>query len=649
MLWRTIKESPAEFFSLLQGGFKEYHERGQLDSEPVLLKFFEQIGIDNTREQSALARLFTASVDLKSILESGQSAYEINIALQNEYNKAIDTFDGDVIRAGNSWSAMMDTIGTPFNERLRPMVKFFGNMFQGVRGNLKLLTDPRASQRFRNAPEDQQTIQDRLDRWNALSARFRTVLDKFFEPFVNFTAVRNAANTAEEFGNSIAHLAERMTPFGQKLIKGFGSITKTIADNPKLLEFGIRFTGIALAFTLIGGAVLSFLALLSGPAGILAIFGLLVTGAFALKGTFSDTSELFKKTAEEMSGLELVIKSVLDLIPDSKPAEEPKKDLIGEGYTEHKTKMRTDLSERMNDPDTSVFWKALEIGTFALNSTVLGMAEPVAQLAHNLGLPTYVPGQVMGPEDAETAAAAQRQGLNQLGTTGTLLALATSGILESSGLSLPGNQTPFITHANADTATKVDMLSDDYDFYKTDAKVEGDTDYDSSKIGLSDLVDPDLDPVSFDVTPVADDVAIPKTIIPVDTASLVDTVVQLASLNDPTVVGSDVGTDISTVLGPVLSPTELDNKPVDPYSFDLTKVTDDESGTDLISEPVPLPVPFFTLPMGSESDDKPVDPYSYPTPEPVQLPVITFPTAVQPDATFHDDKPTYSCHRTDWG
>ena len=269
----------------MQGGFKEYHKQGQLDSEPTLLKFFEQIGIDNTREQSALARLFTASVDLKSILESGQSAYETNIALQNEYNKAIDTFDSDVIRAGSSWSAMMDTIGTPFNERLRPMVKFFGNMFQGVRGNLKLLTDPRASQRFRNAPEDQQTIQDRLDRWNALSGRFRTVLDKFFEPFVNFTAVRNAANTAEEFGNSIAHLAERMTPFGQKLIKGFGSITKTIADNPKLLEFGIRFTGIALAFTLIGGAVLSFLALLSGPAGILAIFGLLATGAFALKGT----------------------------------------------------------------------------------------------------------------------------------------------------------------------------------------------------------------------------------------------------------------------------------------------------------------------------------------------------------------------------
>ena len=72
----TIKEKPAEFFSLLQGGFKEYHKQGQLDSEPVLLKFFEQIGIDNTREQSALARLFTASVDLSDILESGQSAYE---------------------------------------------------------------------------------------------------------------------------------------------------------------------------------------------------------------------------------------------------------------------------------------------------------------------------------------------------------------------------------------------------------------------------------------------------------------------------------------------------------------------------------------------------------------------------------------------
>ena len=292
---RTIKQKPAEFFSLLQGGFKEYHEQGQLDSEPTLLKFFEQIGIDNTREQSALARLFTASVDLSDILESGQSAYETNIALQNEYNKAIDTFDSDVIRAGSSWSAMMDTIGTPFNERLRPVIKFFGNMFQGVRGNLKLLTDPRASQRFRNAPEDQQTIQDRLDRWNALSGRFRTVLDKFFEPFVNFTAVRNAANTAEEFGNSIAHLAERMTPFGQKLIKGFGSITKTIADNPKLLEFGIRFTGIALAFTLIGGAVLSFLALLSGPAGILAIFGLLATGAFALKGTFQVLASYLKR------------------------------------------------------------------------------------------------------------------------------------------------------------------------------------------------------------------------------------------------------------------------------------------------------------------------------------------------------------------
>ena len=78
------------------------------------------------------------------------------------------------------------------------------------------------------------------------------------------------------------------------------------------------------------------------------------------------------------------------------------------------------------------------------------------------------------------------------------------------------------------------------------------------------------------------------------------TVVQLASLNTPAVVGSDVGTDVSTVLGPVLGPmTEPDDKPVDPYSFDLPKVTDDESGTDLISEPVPLPVPFFTLPMGA--------------------------------------------------
>ena len=260
------------------------------------------------------------------------------------------------------------------------MVKFFGNMFQGVRGNLKLLTDPRASQRFRNAPEDQQTIQDRLDRWNALSGRFRTVLDKFFEPFVNFTAVRNAANTAEEFGNSIAYLAERMTPFGQKLIKGFGGLTKTIADNPKLLEFGIRFTGIALAFTLLGGAVLSFLALLSGPAGILAIFGLLATGAFALKGTFTGTSDLFKKTAEEMSTLELVLKSLMTLLGLVKP-EEKEKPLFTETTTAQNKvdtefdKKKSDLDESFNklisDPDISGPMKFGALVTYTVRSALL--------------------------------------------------------------------------------------------------------------------------------------------------------------------------------------------------------------------------------------------------------------------------------------
>ena len=400
----TIKESPAEFFSLLQGGFKEYHKQGQLDSEPTLLKFFEQIGIDNTREQSALARLFTASVDLKSILESGQSAYETNIALQNEYNKAIDTFDSDVIRAGNSWSAMMDTIGTPFNERLRPVIKLFGNMFQGVRGNLKLLTDPRASQRFRNAPEDQQTIQDRLDRWNALSGRFRTVLDKFFQPFVNFTAVRNAANTAEDFGNSIAYLAERMTPFGQKIIKGFGSLTKTIADNPKLLEFGVRFTGIALAMTLVGGALLSFLALLSGPAGLLAVFGLLAAGAFALKGTFTGTSDLFKKTAEEMSTLELVLKSIMILLGLVKPEEE--KPLFPETVTKQNEvdtefdKRKSDLDESFNkyisDPNVSGPMKLGALITYTARSALLeaerGGKKQVIEQADETGMIETAPG-----------------------------------------------------------------------------------------------------------------------------------------------------------------------------------------------------------------------------------------------------------------
>ena len=559
---QRIKERPAEFFSLLQGGFKEYHKQGQLDSEPVLLKFFEQIGIDNTREQSALARLFTASVDLNDILQSGQSAYETNIALQNEYNKAIDTFDSDVIRAGSSWSAMMDTIGTPFNERLRPIIKLFGSMFQGVRGNLKLLTDPRASQRFRNAPEDQQTIQDRLDRWNALSGRFRTVLDKFFEPFVNFTAVRNAANTAEEFGNSIAHLAERMTPFGQKLIKGFGSLTKTIADNPKLLEFGIRFTGIALAFTLIGGAVLSFLALLSGPAGILAIFGLLATGAFALKGTFSDTGELIKKTAEEMSAFELIIKSLVELLGlTTKPLDEPTlpKTLKTQGdiddqYTEDANARKEDFDKFMQDPKNSLWAKFDETIAFGIREAYFSAQKEGKKL-------TVLQADETGSVITNPAGGGNvERGVKPLLTGGTYNPYGRT--VHSIPYEVPGREDM--------SGRKYDPMHDTY--------------YDSSRMGLSDLVEPivdPVDPVSFDVPAVADDDESGlklATIVPVDPDSLVKTVVQLASLNDPTVVGSDDGTDIGPVLGP--------------------------------------------------------------KPEPAQLPFFTFPTAVQPDATFHDDKPT---------
>ena len=500
----------------------------------------------------------------------------------------------------------MDTIGTPFNERLRPMVKFFGNMFQGVRGNLKLLTDPRASQRFRNAPEDQQTIQDRLDRWNALSARFRTVLDKFFEPFVNFTAVRNAANTAEEFGNSIAHLAERMTPFGQKLIKGFGSLTKTIADNPKLLEFGIRFTGIALALTLIGGAVLSFLALLSGPAGLLAVFGLLATGTFALMGTFRGTEELFRKTAEEMSGLELVIRSVLELLGlVDKPADPTKKDPIGEGYTEHKTKLRTDLDKRLNDPETSGVWKALEVATFAVNTAVLSAAEPIAQLANNLGLPTYVPGQVMGPENAKRPGGAQRQGLNQSGMVGTFLNLATVGV------KLPGNEIPTTIHANADPATKVDMLSDDYSFSNTDAKVEGvpaDPDIPIISTGVGEpvqLFDPGG---AFKVTPkllqgdLADTGDTVDLVSPVDTGDTVDLV-------SPVDTGDTV--DLVTPVAPegtvdLVTPVDPEGTvdlvtPVDPEgTVDLVTPVDTEGTVDLVTPVDPEGTVDLVTPVDTE-------------------------------------------------
>ena len=329
-VFSTIQRNPAEFFRLLQGGFRALDEKGQLDKEPAVFKFFEQMGIDNTREQASIARMFTSSADIYEILMSAQNAFELGTALQIEYSKAVDTFMADLTRATNSWSAFMDSVGTPFNERLRPLLRSFAGAFQNIRSSFLTLTNPKATytdriMRLGDSPlaDIQEQAKQRKERWDAIGENLRETVSNFFAPFITFSSVEKAIDSVEKFGNSLITLGQKLTPVGQDIVSKVGGVAESVMGSPKLLEFGIRFTAIGTSIGILSGILLGFLALLSGPAGWITLLGLSGTALAAFLTTVKGSDSLFEKSREELSlfqkGLDDFLRSIGVLGPEEPP------------------------------------------------------------------------------------------------------------------------------------------------------------------------------------------------------------------------------------------------------------------------------------------------------------------------------------------
>ena len=358
-----LKRSPKDFFVGLQEGFRALYDVGQERQVPIIENFFRAVGLGNSREKSTIARLFTSEKDIGDFLTSSTKAYEENIALQQEFEKAIDIFQAAAITLGSAAKAFMDTIGTPFNKGLRPFLELLrDDFFAKSRKNLRLIMGKEPSTApYMHGDLGASTAPD----FTGIRDQYLQLMGDFLEPYTRIERQRQSLNTLYDLAESMLDVGQAAKGTMHWMIETASSVNRFLATKPALLKFFIGFASVMTVVSAVIGGLMLVLSVAAGPLGWATIAaGLAIAGiggvAFALGG-------LKEKTRESMSEFELFVDTLLnksrELNEDPTTKEDEKQKTPAEMWYEQqgvdrKAKFRERLDEAMALPQGEGRWAA---------------------------------------------------------------------------------------------------------------------------------------------------------------------------------------------------------------------------------------------------------------------------------------------------
>ena len=302
-----LKRSPKDFFTGLQEGFRALYDVGKERQIPIIENFFRAVGLNNAREKSTIARLFTSEKDIGDFLTSSSLAFEENVALQQEFEKAIDIFQAAAIMLGSAAKAFMDTIGTPFNKGLRPFLELLRDeFFIKSRKNLRQIMGIEPSTApYMYGSTGGSTAPD----FGPIRDQYLQLVKDFFEPYTRVERQRQSLSTLYDLAESLLEVGRASKGTVHWMIEAASSVNRFLATHPAIIKF---FLGFAATMTIVGaimGGLLLMLSVAAGPLGWASIAaGLAIAGiggvAFALGG-------LQDKNRETMSSIELFVDTLL--------------------------------------------------------------------------------------------------------------------------------------------------------------------------------------------------------------------------------------------------------------------------------------------------------------------------------------------------
>ena len=320
-----LKRSPKDFFVGLQEGFRALYDVGQERQVPIIENFFRAVGLGNSREKSTIARLFTSEKDIGDFLTSSTKAFEENIALQQEFEKAIDIFQAAAITLGSAAKAFMDTIGTPFNKGLRPFLELLRDDFFGKsRKNLRLIMGKEPSTApYMHGDLGASTAPD----FTGIRDQYLQLMGDFLEPYTRIERQRQSLNTLYDLAESMLDVGQAAKGTMHWMIETASSVNRFLATKPALLKFFIGFASVMTVVSAVIGGLMLVLSVAAGPLGWATIAaGLAIAGiggvAFALGG-------LDDKSRATMSSIELFVDTLLGQKRKLEAVIKPKDSLTG--------------------------------------------------------------------------------------------------------------------------------------------------------------------------------------------------------------------------------------------------------------------------------------------------------------------------------